>query len=401
MRFSKGNGYKRKKDPGIGFWNFKLALILLALPAIMFAQPGPSEDPYFIQGVEQYNQGDYVLARESFTTAIGVFPESGQAYFYRAYCSMYLHDVKAARPDLLMAQKLLGKDDPYVLIGFGYLYNESAEYKKAVKYLDRAVDVDHTLADAYNNRGISYQGLRRYKEAIRNYTMALQYDSTLSLAYNNRGTAIYYNQDVAAPHRTDIEMAIRDFTKALQLTPDLCLAMRNRGLAYSFLEKYTDAVSDLTKAIECDPQNALNYLSRGVAKAKMNMYNDAINDFQNALEIDKDLPDAYIEMGSAKAKMGDYEGGLNDQFTALAMDRSYAGLAYYNIACIKALTEDKEGMIVNLKKAKKEGYFNSRFNVQNFSKDEDFKEYRRDEDFIKFTRTIKSKANQYFSEEGK
>jgi len=62
-------------------------------------------------------------------------------------------------------------------------------HKQAIGDFDRAIAINPTYANAYNNRGIAYGGLGNYKQAIGDFDRAIAINPTRADAYNNRGAA--------------------------------------------------------------------------------------------------------------------------------------------------------------------------------------------------------------------
>jgi tetratricopeptide (TPR) repeat protein len=119
--------------------------------------------------------------------------------------------------------------------------------QKAVSFLQRAIQEDPAFAEAYNNRGNAYRGMREYAKAMHDYNKAISLAPNLEQTYNNRGN-IYYDQ-------RNFQMAVRDYNKALSLNANYPLAYLNRGLAYHQLNKDDLACRDFVKACElgeCD-----------------------------------------------------------------------------------------------------------------------------------------------------
>ena len=92
----------------------------------------------------------------------------------------------------------------------GEMYLKTAEYAKAEKYLNKAIEANPYNLEAYKNRGALYFTLGNYEEALKDFNYALEYDkydsSTLSAkgavlanlgryqeAYNNLFEAIRLN----------------------------------------------------------------------------------------------------------------------------------------------------------------------------------------------------------------
>jgi len=367
--------------------NLLIALLLIVCQNTAQSQNSET-DPDYAKGLQIYYSGEYTIAVQSFTKAIASNPKNYEAYLYRGNCYAFLHQFKLSERDFNKAREHM-KNNAKLDFGYGYLYNEMGNYKKAIEYLDKSIELDSKDALTYNTLGVSYQRIGNPRKAIENYTMAIKYDSTLGVAYSNRGTAIYENQDIAPATSYDIKTAIRDFDKALKFRPGLCLAWRNRGLAYSFIKKYDQALSDLNQAIKCSNNDPIYYINRGTLFTTMGRYPEAIEDLKYAISINKNLPQAYILLGEAFFKNNHTQDAVSYEMEAAIIDKSYSGIADYNIARYYCVSKDKELMMKYLKLAKRNDYFKPIDNLANFLKDAEFLRFKQDKDFDEFRQSVR------------
>ena len=127
---------------------------------------------------------------------------------------------------------------------------KNAQYvdvKKAVAYLEKAIQEKPNFAEAYNNRGNAYREMKQYALAMQDYNKAISLKPNLEKTFNNRGN-ISFDQ-------RNFQMAIADYNKALSLNASYKLAYLNRGLAYHELKKDDLACLDFQKACgfgDCD-----------------------------------------------------------------------------------------------------------------------------------------------------
>lgn len=56
---------------------------------------------------------------------------------------------------------------------------------EALKCIDKALEINPNLTDAYNNKGLFYLGLNQYKKSIKFFEKALELDSQCYNAYTN------------------------------------------------------------------------------------------------------------------------------------------------------------------------------------------------------------------------
>src|SRR6185503_8670335 len=114
-----------------------------------------------------------------------------------------------------------------------------------------------SLAIAHFNRANAYDGKGDTDRAIADYSKAIDLNPTEPDYYNNRGVA----------HRAkgDLDRAIGDYGKAIELNSKHAQAYHNRGNAYRFRGAYDLAVNDYARAIEINPKVADFYFNRGLA----------------------------------------------------------------------------------------------------------------------------------------
>jgi tetratricopeptide (TPR) repeat protein len=133
------------------------------------------------------------------------------------------------------------------------------DVKKAVAYLEKAIQEKPNFAEAYNNRGNAYREMKQYALAMQDYNKAISLKPNLEKTFNNRGN-IYFDQ-------RNFQMAIEDYNKALSLNASYNLAYLNRGLAYHELKKDDLACLDFLKACEFGDCDGINWAQKtGICK---------------------------------------------------------------------------------------------------------------------------------------
>ena len=203
----------------------------------------------------------------------------------------------------------------------GAKQNCDGDYQEAIESLDKAIELDPDHADAYNNRGISYEELGDPQRAIDDYSKAIELDPDYAMAYNNRGNSY---DDLGEGHR-----AINDYDRAIELGPDCAMAYSNRGVRYAALGEDQKAINDYDRAIELDPDNTDAYNNRGNRYAALGQDQQAIDDYNRAIELDPDYTDAYHNRGVRYATLGEDQKAINDYSIAIELDPGFSD-AYTN-----------------------------------------------------------------------
>ena len=174
------------------------------------------------------------------------------------------------------------------------------EYKNAIGYLDKFIELNPYDHKAYFNQGLSYMKLKDYKEAIINFSKSIEIDPSHFKYFYNRGEC--YN------NLKQYKEALIDFTTALGFESNLnCYYWR--GNIYQVLSDYESShedildklkksIDDYTKVIELEPEIADVYEQRGGSYHNMNTkygFENAIKDWKKAIELDPELESTLRE----------------------------------------------------------------------------------------------------------
>ena len=147
------------------------------------------------------------------------------------------------------------------------------------------------LAEAFNNRGISYRLKGEHDRAIQDYNQAIRINAKFAAAYNNRG--------IAYDRKGDYDRAIADYTQSIVLGAGDAAAYNGRGNAYFNKGDYDRALADFSEAIKLDLKYALPYNGRGNVLAGKGDLDHAIADYTQSIALGPNDPMAYNGRGNA------------------------------------------------------------------------------------------------------
>ena len=167
----------------------------------------------------------------------------------------------------------------------------------ALKAYSRAIELSPNNAEAYNNRGVTYQEKGELDRAIEDYSKAIQFKPKLAFAYINRG--------VTYREKGELDRAIEDCSKAIQLKPNYAEAYNNRGVIYQEKGELDRAIEDCSKAIQFKPKLAFAYNNRGVTYDKKGEFDRAINDYNTAIQLKPDSAELYNNRGIVYNEKGE------------------------------------------------------------------------------------------------
>ena len=116
------------------------------------------------------------------------------------------------------------------------------------------------LSDAYDNRGVGYNGKKQYDLSIPDFNKAINLNPRNYQAFNNRGNA-YYNKE-------QYDDAMDSYDGSLRINPQYDKAHKNRGNTYYAVGLNGRAIEDYSAAIHANPRYANAYYDRSLARRK-------------------------------------------------------------------------------------------------------------------------------------
>lgn len=116
---------------------------------------------------------------------------------------------------------------------YGLRYDIEGKWELAVKAYRKALQLNPTLADCWNNLATIYYRIGRKKRAIRYYLNALKINPSYKLAYYNLGNIF----EEIKKYR----LAVKMYLRAIELDPEYHDAHYNLALVYDKIHSYPEA----------------------------------------------------------------------------------------------------------------------------------------------------------------
>ena len=161
------------------------------------------------------------------------------------------------------------------------------------------------------NESRDLSGAKRIPKAIAALDKAIELNPKLCDAYLRR--AMFFGST------GDHEKAINDATKVIQLDPAQAAAYFNRGIAWSARGDERKAIDDLTKSIELNPNQPSAYFSRGLSRARAKDVEKALKDMDKAIELEPKFGNAYQIRSKLWEAMGNAERAKADMDKARSL----------------------------------------------------------------------------------
>jgi tetratricopeptide (TPR) repeat protein len=176
------------------------------------------------------------------------------------------------------------------------LVDDPNETSAAFDHYTRAVQLDPTLAEAYNGLGTVLARQGNLRDAAAYFTQALQLDPRLANAHYNLG-----NISLQTGQTTE---AINQYEQALQIEPDFGDAHGNLGNAFVQLGRPAEALPHYEEALRLKPNLAQIHLNMGVILRQLGRTPEAIAHYEEAVRLTPDDPDMYYSLGNVLMQAG-------------------------------------------------------------------------------------------------
>jgi len=128
------------------------------------------------------------------------------------------------------------------------------ELDQAAQALEKSIELDPYLIDAYNN-------LATVRGKQQNYTAVIQILDK-AVIISDKNAKVFFNRGYAKGFMSNFQGAVDDFSKALAIDPLYGQALVLRGRAYISLGKNSEACSDFTKAKAMNVAGAMESINQ-------------------------------------------------------------------------------------------------------------------------------------------
>ncbi len=348
--------------------------------AIVDAPPERLSECFSLRGYAHLKNGDFELAENDCTEAIDRHWSESQTFAWRAAARGEQDKWRSAFDDLGEACRIAGNQrDPYLQLIQSYTGVASAHFRELIK--DGQDD-----ADMFFDRGWVYFRSANYAKAQRDFELALELDSghpwaSLGLAKSKLVSQkldkellleIIGRCEVAMGGSADCQRealkicakanhqfghlaraskdlmklcelaennarlliecgelrqqlgdnvaAIGDFSEAMEVDPDQTFALQRRGDCYAAIRNYRLAIDDYTKFLRSFPDDLSARVKRGQVYSMSGRPDLALNDFDRALSDDRTCCDAYLGRSNIFLQRNQLDQALTECEKAVRLD---------------------------------------------------------------------------------
>ena len=209
---------------------------------------------------------------------------------------------------LVESAALSQKNHALALILRGTAYRNMGNLDAAIQDFSAAIRVEPDIANAFNNRGITYDYKHEFARAIRDYDEAIRLRPDYPDAFNNRG--LVFREE------GEYKRALQDFDQAVRLKPGYAEAIANRASTYIDVGNYDRAIEEFTSAIKVEPDYGGDFNDRAEAYLGKKEYQRALDDLNRAVTLSPRDPHFLESRGIARFCVGSLKGAKDDLLLA-------------------------------------------------------------------------------------
>lgn len=219
---------------------------------------------YFVMAQKENNDKYLINASNDMIKSMKIKNDSSDADIVRGYLNLLRGSFISSNEDEI-AKKYLNKAESYAkkaieinpknakgynLIGVAkcFLNGVGGELDisacpSILEDFNKALTLNPSYGNAYQNRGSIYVKLKKYDLAIKDYTQAIVYDESKSKASAYLGRAFCYAR------KKDYESAMKDYNKSIAENKNNRKAYNNRGIIYAIKGNMNNALVDFQMAL--------------------------------------------------------------------------------------------------------------------------------------------------------
>lgn len=230
----------------------------------------------------QVKQGKKGLAIQQYKSILKI--DANYMNAYNGLSEIYIND-KNDDLAIKLFEKGIKESNPkissFLLNKIGIIYQNQANYTKAIDVYNEVIVKDATFYAPHYNKGMCFGYLKEYDKSIESFNKAIEYTPGFADAYCNLGV-IY-----ATLGKT--KKALKYYDKSISLNPNNDASYFNKGTIFSKQEKFKQAIKHYNKSIECNPKYVNAYRGLVDVFTAQKKYEQAILYCKKALEVDSSL----------------------------------------------------------------------------------------------------------------
>lgn len=246
-------------------------------------------------GRAQFEMTLYKQAEKSFKAALRLDPLCPEAI------DLYSTTLWHLKKDLelsQLAQSVIqdNRKCPQAWCALGNCFSLQQDHDTAIKFFDRAVQLDQHYSMAYTLCGHEQSANEEHERAVSYYRNALRQDERNYKAWFGIGT-VYQRQE---KH----EAAELHFQQAIAIHSTSSVLHCWLGIVRDEAHSYTQALESLEKAIELNPKNPIARFKRAKVLMQIDHAEEAVEELLALQALEPKEAELYLQLGKAYKKLG-------------------------------------------------------------------------------------------------
>ncbi|XP_065433792.1 cell division cycle protein 27 homolog isoform X5 [Chrysemys picta bellii] len=228
----------------------------------------------------------------------------------------------------------MDKNSPEAWCAAGNCFSLQREHDIAIKFFQRAIQVDPNYAYAYTLLGHEFVLTEELDKALACFRNAIRVNPRHYNAWYGLGM-IYYKQE-------KFSLAEMHFQKALDINPQSSVLLCHIGVVQHALKKSEKALDTLNKAINIDPKNPLCKFHRASVLFANEKYKSALQELEELKQIVPKESLVYFLIGKVYKKLGQTHLALMNFSWAMDLDPKGANNQIKEAIDKRYLPDDEE-----------------------------------------------------------
>jgi tetratricopeptide (TPR) repeat protein len=256
----------------------------------------------FEQIIHYYlENGKISLAKKATKLGLAQHPSSTNLKLFQIEMLIFENKLDIA-DGLLDTLYLLEKSNEEIYIQKANILSRRDEHKKAIKSLEKALELTNDQTDVFSLLGMEYLFLEDFENA--------KYYFMKCLAADDGDFSALYNIIYCFEYLDQNEAAIDYLNEFLNNDPYCEVAWLQVGKQYKILKKFKKALAAFDFAIISDDRFIGAYLEKGKVLEKLRRYQEAIESYTITLGLDDPTSFALLRIGKCHEQLGNKEMAL-------------------------------------------------------------------------------------------
>jgi len=251
----------------------------------------------------------YQEAEKFFAEALRIEPHRLEGIEYYSSCLWHLKkqvELCALAHDALEKSRFA----PEAWIAVGNCFSLQKEHENALKFFNRAIQLNPHNAYAHSLCGHEYVYNEDFQNARKYFEISLNFDIRHYNAWWGLGN-INFKQE-------KYEKAVENFQRAIQINANCPILYSYLGMTLVSMRRFAEALKNFDNAELLDPNNVLNRFQKANVLVQLEKYDDALRELEKLkLMMPKEAP-IPILMGKIYKKLNKIEKALH--YFTLALD---------------------------------------------------------------------------------